>query len=120
MLKNKNIIIKNILLSKVKKFSVTEGNVFHAVRKKDLGFEGNYAIHGSISPNNKRIYIGMFGESLPSSENKIELDKVRKDKWGIPLPKIIYKWSENEVKMWLDQKKVFPKKSPSSSLPSND
>ena len=80
---------------------------FRNLEKKDLGFEGNYAIHGSISPNNKRIYIGMFGESLPSSKNKIELDKVRKDKWGIPLPKIIYKWSENEVKMWLDQKKVL-------------
>ena len=38
-MKNKNIKIKNILLSKVKKFSVPEGNVFHAVRKKDLGFD---------------------------------------------------------------------------------
>ena len=40
-----------------------------------------------------------FGEMLPDFNNKVTLDKTRKDKWGMPLLNIDAKWGENEHKM---------------------
>lgn len=48
--------------------------------------------------------IGMtaFGEMLPYHENKISLDKTRKDKWGLPVLAIDCEIKENEKKMQVD------------------
>jgi choline dehydrogenase-like flavoprotein len=48
--------------------------------------------------------IGMtgFGEVLPYHENKITLDKTKKDKWGLPVLAMDAELKENELKMRKD------------------
>jgi choline dehydrogenase-like flavoprotein len=46
--------------------------------------------------------IGGFGEILPYHENKITLDKNKKDKWGLPVLAFDAEWKENERKMRID------------------
>ncbi len=43
-----------------------------------------------------------FGETLPYHENKISLDKTKKDKWGLPVLAIDAEIKENELKMRKD------------------
>ena len=46
--------------------------------------------------------IGGFGETLPYHENKITLDKTKKDKWGLNVLAFDVEYKENEKKMRLD------------------
>ncbi len=48
--------------------------------------------------------IGGFGETLPYHENKIALDKSKKDKWGLNVLSIDVEYKENEKKMRKDMK----------------
>ncbi len=48
--------------------------------------------------------IGGFGEILPYHENKITLDKNKKDKWGLNVLAFDAEWKENERKMRVDMK----------------
>ncbi len=48
------------------------------------------------------IGIGAFGETLPYHDNKITLDKNKKDKWGLPVLAIDCEIKENEKKMRKD------------------
>ncbi|HRN72148.1 MAG TPA: GMC family oxidoreductase [Ginsengibacter sp.] len=50
--------------------------------------------------------IGMvgFGEILPYHDNKVILDKTRKDAWGLPVLAFDAEWKENEKKMREDMK----------------
>ena len=50
-------------------------------------------------PGNWRIGATGFGEILPYHENKIYLDKNRKDKWGLPVLAMDAELKENEMKM---------------------
>ena len=43
-----------------------------------------------------------FGETLPYHDNKITLDKTKKDKWGLPVLAIDCEIKENEKKMRVD------------------
>lgn len=45
------------------------------------------------------VYVSGFGEMLPDPENRVTLDPVRIDKWGIPLVRISCTHGENERKM---------------------
>jgi hypothetical protein len=49
-------------------------------------------------PGGWRIGIGGFGELLPYHENKITLDKTRKDKWGLPILSMDAEIKDNEKK----------------------
>lgn len=53
-------------------------------------------------PGNWSIGITAFGEILPYHENKISLDKEKKDKWGLPVLSIDAELKENEYKMRKD------------------
>lgn len=53
-------------------------------------------------PGNWTMGIGGFGETLPYHENRVYLDKNRKDKWGLPLPVIDAVVRDNEMKMRVD------------------
>lgn len=44
--------------------------------------------------------IGIHPETLPHRDNCVDLDPVRKDKWGIPLPRVTFSFHENERRMW--------------------
>ncbi len=48
--------------------------------------------------------IGGFGEILPYHENKVTLDKNKKDKWGLNVLAFDAEWKENERKMRIDMK----------------
>jgi choline dehydrogenase-like flavoprotein len=48
------------------------------------------------------ISMGGFGEVLARYENHIDLDPVRKDKWGIPVVRFNYKFGDNERAMCAD------------------
>ena len=56
----------------------------------------------SIPKDNWNINIGAFGEMLPYHENKITLDKDKKDKWGLPVLAFDVEIKENERKMRID------------------
>jgi choline dehydrogenase-like flavoprotein len=48
--------------------------------------------------------VGGFGEILPYHENKVTLDKTKKDKWGLNILATDAEWKENERKMRIDMK----------------
>lgn len=56
-------------------------------------------------PGDWQIGAGGFGEILPYHENKISLDKEKKDKWGLPVLAMDAELKENELKMREDIKK---------------
>ena len=53
-------------------------------------------------PGKWSIGFTAFGEILPYHENKISLDKNKKDKWGLPVLAIDAEIKENEIKMRKD------------------
>ncbi len=53
-------------------------------------------------PGEWSMGIGGFGELLPYHENKITLDKSRKDKWGLPVLAMDAEIKDNEKKMRKD------------------
>ena len=53
-------------------------------------------------PGSWAMNIGGFGETLPYHENKITLDKSKKDKWGLNVLAFDVEYKENEVKMRKD------------------
>ncbi|MEI9910185.1 MAG: GMC family oxidoreductase [Bacteroidota bacterium] len=53
-------------------------------------------------PGEWRMGIGGFGETLPYHENKITLDKTKKDKWGLNVLAFDVEYKENEKKMRVD------------------
>lgn len=55
-------------------------------------------------PGPWRMGIGGFGEILPYHENKVTLDKTKKDKWGLNILSFDAEWKENESKMRIDMK----------------
>ncbi len=55
-------------------------------------------------PGQWSMGIGGFGETLPYHENKITLDKTRKDKWGLNVLAFDVEYKENEKKMRKDIK----------------
>ncbi|HZY39900.1 MAG TPA: GMC family oxidoreductase [Mucilaginibacter sp.] len=53
-------------------------------------------------PGKWSIGMGGFGETLPYHENKITLDKTKKDKWGLPVLAFDAEIKDNEKKMRID------------------
>jgi len=56
----------------------------------------------SVASDNWNMGITGFGEMLPYHENKIFLDKEKKDKWGLPVLAFDVEIKENEKKMRID------------------
>jgi choline dehydrogenase-like flavoprotein len=55
-------------------------------------------------PGEWTMGIGGFGEILPYHENKVTLDKNKKDKWGLNVLSFDCEWKDNERKMRVDMK----------------
>jgi choline dehydrogenase-like flavoprotein len=55
-------------------------------------------------PGTWRMSLGGFGETLPYHENKVTLDKTRKDKWGLNVLAMDIEYKDNERKMRVDMK----------------
>jgi choline dehydrogenase-like flavoprotein len=63
---------------------------------------GNELKEALTEPGQWTVGMGGFGEMLPYHENKITLDKTKKDKWGLPVLAIDCELKENELKMRKD------------------
>lgn len=55
-----------------------------------------------LKPGPWSVWMGGWGECLPYHENKVSLDLMKKDKWGLPLLKIDFSFKENEKLMMRD------------------
>jgi choline dehydrogenase-like flavoprotein len=53
-------------------------------------------------PGGWAFWMGAWGECLPNAANKISLDAIKKDKWGLPLVNINFAFGENEKAMRKD------------------
>ena len=71
----------------------------HDVADYSLGKEYKDAIS---EPGVWQVGVGGFGETLPYHENKITLDKNKKDKWGLNVLAFDCELKENELKMRKD------------------
>ncbi|MDP4148846.1 MAG: GMC family oxidoreductase [Bacteroidota bacterium] len=73
----------------------------HEVAEYNIGKEYKEAL---TEPGPWRMNLGGFGEILPYHENKVTLDKTKKDKWGLNVLSIDCELKENELKMRKDMK----------------
>ncbi len=71
----------------------------HQVAEYSLGADFKEAL---TEPGDWKMHIGGFGEMLPYSENRVTLDKTKKDKWGLNVLAIDCELKDNEHKMRKD------------------
>ncbi|MDP4282877.1 MAG: GMC family oxidoreductase [Bacteroidota bacterium] len=69
----------------------------------ELSIGGDYK-DALAEPGEWSMGIGGFGEMLPYHENKMTLDKNKKDAWGLNVISFDAEWKENERKMRVDMK----------------
>lgn len=62
-----------------------------------FGSEFKHAVREAEDP--APFWLSAFGEVLPSVNNKVELDDKVVDAFGIPVPRIDFKYSDNEKRM---------------------
>lgn len=67
----------------------------------DMNFGADYK-DAMTKPGPWMMNLGGFGETLPYHDNKMYLDPVTKDKWGIPVVVFDAEFKENERKMRKD------------------
>lgn len=56
------------------------------------------------TPGPWTMWMGAWGETLPYFDNKVTLDKDKKDKWGLALVKVSFGFKDNEYAMRKDMK----------------
>jgi choline dehydrogenase-like flavoprotein len=73
----------------------------HRAAPSGPSFAGGYAIEGTFTPLADRggLIFGMMGEVLPRAENTVRLASDRVDRWGVPLPQIELRYSDEERAM---------------------
>ena len=71
----------------------------HSVAEYSIGADFKEAL---TEPGKWTMGIGGFGETLPYHENKITLDKTKKDKWGLNVLAFDVEYKDNEKKMRKD------------------
>jgi len=79
--------------------SASRGDWRRGVREMGLGADFKDAIS---KPGPWTMGMTAFGEVLPYHENKIELDRTKTDKWGLPVLSFDAELKENEMKMRVD------------------
>jgi choline dehydrogenase-like flavoprotein len=79
--------------------SATRGSWSREIAELHVGAELKEAL---TEPGKWNIGMGGFGELLPYHENRITLDKTRKDKWGLPILAMDAELKDNEKKMRKD------------------
>jgi len=79
---------------------------FRNVTENDVDFVRTYGIelevHPPRGPQANQFWMGAFGEVLPVWDNRVTLDPVKKDAWGIPAARIDCSYGENEHRMARD------------------
>ncbi|MFM7195232.1 MAG: GMC family oxidoreductase, partial [Bacteroidota bacterium] len=79
--------------------SASRGGYNRAMEEEALGADLKEKIS---SPGGWGLYIGGFGEILPYHENKVVIDKSKKDKNGLPVLNFDAELKANERKMRID------------------
>jgi len=70
-------------------------------------------VYGTKMKEAARRYYGTFvdfharGEMLPNEKSFMEIDPNKKDKWGIPVPRFHFEWTDAEVKQVEHQQRTF-------------
>lgn len=70
-------------------------------------------LYGAKLKAEARRYFGTFidlharGEMIPNERSFMELDPERKDRWGIPVPRFHFEWSDHEVAQVAHMQKTF-------------
>jgi choline dehydrogenase-like flavoprotein len=67
---------------------------FRNVKRSEPDFLRGYA--ASVFSMGAVVELTVFGEMLPREENRVTIDPVRRDRWGIPIPRIACSHSDNE------------------------
>jgi choline dehydrogenase-like flavoprotein len=62
----------------------------------------DYGVQGNISSETGSIYLGAFGETVPSDTNRLQLDATEKDPFGVPRASIDFRWAAEDLAMWHD------------------
>jgi len=70
-------------------------------RSSSEGFGEDFK-NNILTPGPWSVWMGAWGETLPYYDNKITLDKEKKDSWGLPLVRINFEYHENEHAMKKD------------------
>jgi choline dehydrogenase-like flavoprotein len=76
-----------------------------------LGLAGD--VYGAKMKSEARRYYGSFvdlharGEMIPNEKSFCELDPEKKDKWGIPVLRFHFQWSEHELKQAAHMQQTF-------------
>ena len=83
----------------------------------DPGFLRGYSLLGSVGRLEPGWFFMAIGEVLPRAENRVELDRDRRDAWGIPVPKVTLTHSDNERAMIADMNAVLKDLSATFGLP---
>jgi choline dehydrogenase-like flavoprotein len=71
----------------------------------DLGVVGSFGPAFKkqlLQPGPWSLWLGAWGETLPYFENKVTLDKNKKDQWGLPILRIFFEYHDNETAMRKD------------------
>lgn len=69
--------------------------------------------YGKKFKDDARRYFGSFvgfdgrGEMIPNDDSYCEIDPEKKDKWGIPVLRFFWKWSEHETRQAVHMQKTF-------------
>jgi len=98
---------------------------FRNVKDQEMDFFRGYGVYGEAKregvnpiqvgigkdfkekltkPGAWKMILYAYGACLPYHDNKVELHKEKKDKWGLPILKITAEFKENEMKMRKDMK----------------
>ncbi len=89
---------------------------FRNVDRPHPAFRRGYAIQGGIG-RGPSWFLLAHGEMLSRDENRIGVDRERRDAWGIPAARIECSWSANEIAMIEDASKVLREMASAAGLP---
>lgn len=71
------------------------------------GYRFGYGMQGTISTDTGVFYLGGFGETVPSDNNRLRLSEVTKDRFGVPAASIDFSWAPEDIAMWKDMNRVL-------------
>ncbi len=89
------------------------GGYGYQMQFADFMFPGHaHAVKGFGRDFKKRVrdlqpgfyHMGGFGKALARRENRVTVDAAHPDAYGIPIPVIRFRWSENDLALWRDMR----------------
>ena len=82
-----------------------------------VGFLRGYSLLGSVGRLSPGWFFMAIGEVLPRADNRVELDRAKRDAWGLPVAKVTLTHGANEHAMIADMKATLQDLSATFGLP---